>query len=48
MKKKTKGRRGPEPGRLKLEGDWRDLMKSALKKKRPAEGWGQGSKPKKR
>ena len=30
---------GPEPERLKLDGDWEQLVGKALKKKRPKEGW---------
>lgn len=30
---------GPEPERLKIEGDWEEAMKRALGKKRPPEGW---------
>lgn len=36
---KRKGKTGPEPERLKLKGDWKGLVKKALKKSRPAEGW---------
>jgi len=36
---KKKATRGPKPDLLKLEGDWRDLMKKALQKKKPADGW---------
>jgi hypothetical protein len=35
-KKKTPG---PDPERLKLEGNWKDLIAEALAKKRPPEGW---------
>jgi hypothetical protein len=28
--------RGPEPERLKIEGDWQEAVKKALKKKPPA------------
>ena len=38
-KSEEKPKRGPEPDRLKLEGDWKGLVKKALKKKRPVEGW---------
>ncbi len=37
--KKTPKKRGPEPDRLKLEGDWESLIGKALQKKRPAKGW---------
>ncbi len=30
---------GPKPERLKLEGDWQQAAKKALKKKRPKGGW---------
>ena len=30
---------GPEPDRVKIEGDWEEAMKRALGKKRPPEGW---------
>ena len=30
---------GPDPERLKVEGDWEEAMGKALKKKKPAEGW---------
>ena len=30
---------GPEPDRLKLEGNWKDLVAKALTKKRPPTGW---------
>jgi len=30
---------GPEPARLKLEGDWKQNIKEALAKKRPEEAW---------
>lgn len=39
-----KKKRGPPPDTLKVEGDWRDAVKKALEKKRPASGW---PKPKK-
>ncbi len=28
-----------KPDLLKLEGDWQDLMKKSLAKKKPATGW---------
>lgn len=36
-KKKTTP--GPKPDRLKLKGNWKDLAKKSLSKKKPAEGW---------
>jgi hypothetical protein len=30
---------GPTPDRLKLEGNWKDLVAKALAKKRPPTGW---------
>lgn len=37
---KPKGaKRGPKPDLLKLEGDWRELMKKSLQKKKPEGGW---------
>lgn len=37
--KRDKKPPGPEPERLKIEGDWQDAMKQALKKPRPPGGW---------
>jgi hypothetical protein len=42
MKRKPKARKhkpGPEAERVKLEGDWKANVKTALSKKRPKEGW---------
>lgn len=36
---KPSAKRGPKPGRLKLEGDWRDAIRKSLTKKKPPEGW---------
>jgi hypothetical protein len=36
---KKKGTPGPKADRLKLEGNWKDLMKKALSKKKPPGGW---------
>jgi hypothetical protein len=30
---------GPKADRLKLDGNWKDVMKKSLSKKKPAEGW---------
>lgn len=38
-RKKAKPKRGPKPDSLKLEGDWRDAVNKAIKKKRPKDGW---------
>lgn len=40
-KKKASRKRktGPEADRVKLEGDWKTNVKTALGKKRPKEGW---------
>ena len=32
-------KRGPDPDRLVIPGDWKDAMGKALGKKRPARGW---------
>lgn len=38
--KKARGEmRGPKPDLLKIEGDWKAAMKTALNKKRPPQGW---------
>jgi hypothetical protein len=36
---KKKATPGPKPDRLKLKGNWKDLVKKSLSKKKPAEGW---------
>ena len=36
---KSKAKRGPKPERLKIDEDWEDAVKKALKKKRPKDGW---------
>ncbi len=36
---KKKGSPGPKADRLKLTGNWKDLVKKSLSKKKPAEGW---------
>ena len=30
---------GPNGDRLKIEGDWKDAMKAAVHKAKPANGW---------
>lgn len=30
---------GPDPSRVKIDGDWEEAVKRALGKKRPPEGW---------
>jgi hypothetical protein len=30
---------GPEPETLQIQGNWKDAVKKALSKKRPAGGW---------
>jgi hypothetical protein len=37
--KEKKRDTGPEPERVKLEGDWRKSVGKALKKTRPTDGW---------
>jgi hypothetical protein len=32
-------KRGPEPEMLKIDGDWKDAVKTSLTKKKPAAGW---------
>jgi hypothetical protein len=41
MKKpaKEKAKTGPKEKRLKLRGDWQELVGKALAKKRPKKGW---------
>jgi hypothetical protein len=38
-KNKPKGTPGPAPEVLKVEGDWKDAVKKALRIKKPATGW---------
>ena len=33
---------GSEPDRVKGEDDWEDVVKKAIKKKKPPEGWPRG------
>jgi hypothetical protein len=39
MAEKTSKRTGPKPERLKLKGEWTNLVGKALKKPRPVKGW---------
>jgi hypothetical protein len=36
---KKKDTPGPKADRLKLSGDWKDLVRKSLSKKKPAGGW---------
>ena len=45
--RKSRGRSQGTPDRLEIEGDWRDAMGKAIKKKRPKEGWPESEKEKK-
>lgn len=36
---KKKQKPGPEPGILKLEGDWQERLSKAIRKKKPEGGW---------
>ena len=31
--------RGPKPEVLKIEGNWKDLIKKSLERKKPKDGW---------
>jgi hypothetical protein len=37
--KKARRKRGPEAERVKIDGNWKDAMAKALKKKRPEGGF---------
>ena len=39
MDAKPKRKPGPEPDHLKIDDDWEDAAKKAIKKERPIEGW---------
>ncbi len=43
--KMDKDRPGPEPERLKIEGDWEDAIRKALHRTQPADGWPNDVKP---
>jgi len=32
-------KRGPEPERVKIAGNWKSAVEKALKKERPKDGW---------
>lgn len=36
---KPRTERGPEPERLKIQGNWKDAVKTALQKPKPPGGW---------
>ncbi len=36
---KMKKKRGPKEDYLKVDGNWQEALKKAVKKKKPAEGW---------
>ena len=38
-KRKGKRKSGPVAETVKIEGNWKDAVKTALEKKRPPEGW---------
>ena len=40
--------RGPKPERVKIDMDWEDAVGKAIKKKRPAGGWPEEDKKKKK
>jgi hypothetical protein len=47
MAKKRKNKPGPKADHLKLEGNWEEVVKKAIRKKKPEEGWpGEQEKPK--
>ena len=39
MIKKEKAKTGPEPERLKIEGNWQEAVAKAMQKQKPAAGW---------
>lgn len=43
-----KRKRGPDPERVKFEGDWEEAIRKALRKERPPEGWPEPKKNEKR
>lgn len=45
---KKKSKTGTRASRLKIDGDWKDAIGAALKKKRPANGWPEPEKPKRK
>ena len=45
MQEDPRAKSGPEPERLKLDGDWEEAMGEAMKKPRPEDGWPDKPKP---
>jgi hypothetical protein len=39
VKRAKRIKRGPEPERLKIDGDWEDAIATALQKPKPLGGW---------
>ncbi len=39
MAKDRQEKPGPKPDHLKLDGDWKEATKKALRKEKPKEGW---------
>jgi hypothetical protein len=35
----NRAKRGPEPERLKIEGDWKAAVTTAMRKPKPPKGW---------
>jgi hypothetical protein len=48
MRESDKEKTGPKPDHLKIEGDWKDAIGVAVKRKRPKEGWPEPDKDKKK
>ena len=42
MSRDSSNKPGPEPERVKVDGDWKDAVALALRKKRPKGGWPRG------
>jgi len=39
MAKQRRNKPGPKPDHLKLEGDWGEAVKKAIRKGKPPDGW---------